>query len=667
MHNRAPVKRLTRKATVTTEAEAAELVDYYLRQEAFAFDVESVGTHRGTGALAQVTWLSMATHGRVDVIPLGHPHGELVKKAHTKREKYFDPNVLTEVTKVPKTQYRSVKIPAKWTPAPQQLRHSQWWEIAEPLFMSTDIVTVCHNSLYDLAAVAKYLPAKPAPPYDDTMFMARLIDENSLMGLKSLTEKGNRVPTTDPRHFPGYGHKYDKENVGRAVETHPFGKVARYAALDAQYTWWLWQDLWPILTQSKDVESVYLMEMDLYEYLLDMHLEGQPVNAEALGEISEVFTRDLHEAEKAVYAEAGKIFNLNSPVQMREVLFEDRDNEPIKFSDKTNEPSTDKEVLNELNDPLTDKILHFREFNKLVSSYLGETTETGEIEGGLLRFIVNGRIHTDLKPWGTVTGRFSSSDPNLQNIPRRGEHAHLMRKLFVAPPGYNLIVADYSQIEYRVLAHYSGDPTLIEAFENGYDPHAAVAAMLLNKDIEDVTDSERDLGKTFNFAQIYGAGNENLANTLGVSVNRIKQFRKKYDSDFPLVGKFSRYVVKKARSRKPTPYIQTLGGRRRHLPALLWSDNELRSSAERQAVNSLIQGSAADIIKFAMLDVGDGLKAYPDWRMLLTVHDELMLMAPEEEAPDCAAFLQETMEAVEAINVPLVAEAAYGSNWNEAK
>lgn len=666
MSNPAPKRRLTRTATVTTEAEAEEMIDHYLQQEAFAFDVESVGEHRGTGALAQVTWVSMATHGRVDVIPLGHPHGELVKRAHTRREKFFDPEVLTPVTKQPKTQYRSVKVPAVWTPAPKQLRHSQFWEIAEPLFMSEEVVKVCHNSLYDLAAVTKYLPDKPPPPYDDTMFMARLIDENSRMGLKSLVEDGNRVPTTDPRHFSGYGHKYDKENVGRAVEKHPFGKVARYAALDAQYTWWLWQDLWPLVTLHEEVEDVYLMEMDLYEYLLDMHLDGQPVDAKALGEISEVFTRDLHDAEKAVYAEAGKIFNLNSPMQMREVLFEDRDNEPVKMTDGGS-PSTDKEVLNELNDPLTDKILEYREFYKLVSSYLGETAANGDIEGGLLRFIVNDRIHTDLKPWGTVTGRFSSSDPNLQNIPRRGEHAHLMRKLFVAPEGYHLIVADYSQIEYRVLAHYSGDPTLMQAFEDGYDPHAAVAAMLLNKPIEEVTEAERDLGKTFNFAQIYGAGNENLANTLGVSIKQIKAFRKKYDSDFPLVGKFSRYVVHQARKRHPTPYITTLGGRRRHLPALNWSDDELRSAAERKAVNSLIQGSAADIIKFAMLDVGDGLKAYPDWRMLLTVHDELMLMAPEEEAPDCAAFLQETMEAVDVIDVPLVAEAAHGPSWNDAK
>lgn len=667
MTTRAPVRLLTRRATVTTEVEAKEMIDWYLRQEAFAFDVESVGEHRGTGALARVTWLSMATYGRTDVIALGHPHGELVAKSHSKREKYFDPNVLTEKTKVPKTLYRTVKVPDRWTPAPPQLRPTVFWEIASPLFMSEDHYKTAHNALYDLAAVAKYLPGRPPPPYDDTMFMAQLIDENSQKGLKPLVKRGNRVPGKDPRSFPGYGHDYDKENVGKRVEKHPFGKVAKYAALDAMYTWWLRDDLLDIMEKmGSDVLDVYDMEMRLYEHLLDMHLHGQPVDAAQIHEISEIFTRDLHEAEKHVYAEAGQVFNLNSPQQMAKVLFEDRDNEPIKMTDG-GAPSTDKEVLAEIADPLGDLILNYREFSKLVSAYLGETKDDGEVDGGLLRFIVDGRIHTDLKPWGTKTGRFSSSDPNLQNIPRRGEHAHLLRKLFIAPPGYSLVVADYSQIEYRVLAHYCKDPTLLAAFFEGYDPHAAVAAQLYGKDIADVTPEERDGGKTFNFAQIYGAGDEKLAKTLGVTRKQIKAFRKKYAEDFPRVGEFSRFVVDKAKSRRPTPYIKTLAGRRRHLPALWWSDDGARAKAERQAVNSLIQGSAADIIKIAMQDVGDGLRDYPDWRMLLTVHDELMLMAPEDEAEDCAAFLQQTMEAVEAIDVPLEADAAHGATWAAAK
>ena len=261
----------------------------------------------------------------------------------------------------------------------------------------------------------------------------------------------------------------------------------------------------------------------------------------------------------------------------------------------------------------------------------------------------------------------NSRNPNLQNIPARSDDSRskALRQMFLADEGCVLIVADYGQIEYRVLAELSGDPTLLKAFAEGWDPHAATIALLLGKDIEDVTSQERDAGKGTNFAEIYGAGPGKIASMAGVSITRAKWIKKEYQRRFPKVQEFKREVVNVARNRQP-PYVTTLIGRRRYLPGLWSKADDVRFAAERQAVNTRVQGTAADIIKVAMVKLH---RALPEGStMVLQVHDELLVSAPEDDAEEVRDIVQETMESVRLLKrVKLEAEAKIGQTWAEAK
>lgn len=260
--------------------------------------------------------------------------------------------------------------------------------------------------------------------------------------------------------------------------------------------------------------------------------------------------------------------------------------------------------------------------------------------------------------------------PNLQNIPQRAKDANskAIRKMFIADPGHSLVVADYSQIEYRVLAHFSGDPTLVKAFLEGYDPHAATMALLLDKALEDITPEERDAGKTTNFAEIYGAGPGTIAANAGVSIVRAKWIKAEYRRRFPKVQKWKYAEVERARRHKP-PAVRTLSGRTRYLPALYARDENYRMAAERQCINTKIQGTAADIIKIAMVKLHHELETRYDGaaKIVLQVHDELAVMAPDEIVEDVRMTVQKTMESVDLLKVPMVAEAHIGKTWAEAK
>lgn len=653
-------------AIITDPVHLRDVVDYYVEQPGFCFDTETVGgDFRGVAARNRVTWLSMATEGAAHVIPMGHPHGERIRAGSTVREVQYDPRVLTEKTQQVRKQRVSIKRPAAWTPAPKQLDPEQAFELLEPLmFADNGRTIVAHNAVFDLATVAKYYDGRiPYGPYGDTMIAAKLVlPDNERVGLKELTKRL-------------WDHDYDRENVGKQVEVHPFSKVAKYALLDAFYTWELWKHLVPLL-DANDLDTVFNdIEMDVLPCTVTMVLSGMRVDRDKMRELGERLDDELHEVVKEIAKATGQVLDLNKPTDVRRLVYDIRGHAPFAFTDKTKDlppdqqvPSTAKNVIEVYaGDPVIANLMKYRKLDKLQSTYTGKVQPDGTWGGGISDWITpGGRVYTSLKQMGAATGRYSSSQINLQNIPSRGEAGDWLRELFIAEDGHLYVVADYSQIEYRVLAHLSGDPVLTQAFVDGFDPHAATAAVLLGKPIEDVTDGERSIAKNANFAVVYGSGPGKVAGMMQVSLEEAKKFLADHEVQFPTVYKWKADVIRKARVAQPKPHVRTMFGRRRILRALTWNDRGLRSQAERQAVNTIVQGTAADIIKRAMSVVYKGCLAN-NWKPVLSVHDEIILSVPEDEAKDAAVCLSEWMLSVNPLNVPLEADAGVGPSWKEAK
>lgn len=621
-------------------------VGYFSNRDAFAFDIETYGPDRGVAHLAPVSWLSMATEGKSIVIPMGHPNGNrLISRATRKKNKEtgkFD------------------QIPAVWSAPPPQLRPSQVWPLLQPLFFS-DRLKIAHNATFDNVGVAKYFDdTPPPPPYGDTIVMSWLIDENrKTHGLKDIT-------------VARYGHKYDTENVGKCVEIHPFNKVARYAFLDARYTWlhWRWMDR---VIERLGLDRALDMEMDVLKVLIKMRLRGARVDDVTLESLYTQFSEELVEAEAAVYKAAGQRFNINSTPQKQKILFSPKKEggQGLKITKRTNtgNASTDAEVLEHYapTNPLAGALLEFADVDKMLNTYVvGYMGEEGNPKKPCRIF--DGRIHADFVQYGTVTGRFSCREPNLQNIPRPDtDKGKQLRGLFRADEGEKLVVADYGQIELVVLAHYSRDKALVDGFLNGIDAHTMTAAKVFSVDFDKVTKEMRSAAKGINFAVVYGAGPDKVAAMAGSSVEDAKGFLKVHQREFPDIYLFKETVLRTARTRKP-PYIRTLSGRYRRLPALNWSDKGLRGQAERQAINSLIQGSAADIIKTAMIRLDRTLPKEMD--LLLSVHDELVTSTPADRAEECADIVREAMlgEGISnMLSVPMTIDLKIVDKWAEAK
>ena len=654
--------------TVRTKDQLAEVVEFYSGLDEFVFDVETVGKRRGNPQVNRVTWLGLAHGTRTDVIPMGHPRGHLLEPEHSVREPFWDESKVGKRGK-PLKQWRQRRIPARFTPAPEQLRPDQVWPALRPLFFS-DARKIGHNVKFDLESVAKYFDNTPPPPrYGDTLVLAHLVNSRLQYGLKPIVERE-------------WGHHYDGENIAKpdkhgenGIEIHPFPVAARYTALDVRYTWMLWEKLRPRI-EKQGLTKVLALEEDILSVLLSMEMFGVPVDTDAMMELGGVLTARLVEIEESIFAAAGEVFDLDSTPQKRKFVYETRGHEPFAWTaggkDGTNkQPSTAAGVLQSYagDDPVIADLLDYALVKKLLSTYVGEKTDDG-YKGGLLEHIVDGRIHADFVQYGADTGRFSCRRPNLQNIPRRAKdpNSAAIRKMFVADPGHLLVVADYSQIEYRVLAHFSGDPTLVKAFLEGYDPHAATMALLLDKALEEVTEEERDAGKTTNFAEIYGAGPGTIAAGAGVSIARAKWIKAEYRKRFPRVQKWKFQEVERARQGRP-PAVRTLTGRTRYLPALFARQDDHRMAAERQVINTKIQGTAADIIKIAMVKLHHELEERYEGaaKIILQVHDELGVMAPETYVEEVRETVQNTMESVDLLKVPMVAEAHIGKTWSEAK
>lgn len=679
------------RGVIFTPEELREEVEYFLKQDSFVFDVETMdgpieGT-RGIPTQNRVVWMSMSTYGRTIVIPMGHPNGDVMLHREFKKKN--------------KETGKFETFPAVFSEAPKQMRPSEVFEILRPLFFHPKIIKGAHNATFDFISIYKYYGILPSGPMACTLTAQWLLDENigqpgsggpkrpRAKGLKDLVEWY-------------YGVKYDKDNVGKCVEKHVFKKVARYAYLDSQYDWVLWLKLREQIKEQA-LEPIWQLESSVTVVCCAMGIVGAPVDVAALQELDEFLTGRLEEIEAKIYRAAGKTFNIRSNPQKVKILFDPKKEggqglKPKKFSKKTQEPSTDKESLEEYEgNAVVDALLEYAEVDKLrgtyVRAYLGEE---GNPDKPCLIFA--GRIYTDLVQYGTVTGRFSSRSPNLQNIPApRSELGKKVRGLFKAPPGYKLLVADYGQMELRILASMIGFGGLYDGFHAGIDAHTQTAALVFGVATEAVEKWQRDAAKTLNFAIVYGAQNKKVAATLGISVEEADQLLLNHRKAFPEIYKFKDQIFKLAQSRTEEPYIRTILGRKRRVweavPKIAnmeakklpwWEDynhhkcvNYVLARAERQVVNSLVQGSLGDIIKLAMVRMHDVLSKdamiNPDNQihMILSVHDELVVLCPEDRVEEGSAMLLEAMigsEVQKLIKVPLdVGEIRVVDRWAEAK
>ena len=418
----------------------------------------------------------------------------------------------------------------------------------------------------------------------------------------------------------------------------------------------LYETLAPKLKEQQMWELYQQAELPLCRVLAEMECSGCRVDAGALSAFGESLARRIADMERTIYDLAGEQFNINSPKQLGQILFEKLG---LPHGKKTKTGwSTNAEVLEGLRheSPIVAAVLEYRQYAKLKSTYAD----------GLLKAIdSDGRVRTSFQMTVTATGRLSSTEPNLQNIPTRTDLGSEIRRMFVPEEGWVLVDADYSQIELRILAHIAGDKAMQKAFTDRQDIHTATAAQVFHVDAADVTPEMRRSAKAVNFGIVYGISAFSLSQDIGVSVAEAKAYMEAYFSTFPGVRSYMSEVVERA---KETGYVETIFHRRRELPELKSSKFNLRSFGERVALNMPIQGTAADVMKLAMVAVWKRLKEEKlRSRLVLQVHDELIVECPEEEAGRVAALLEEEMERVVTLSVPLLAEAHYGRNWLEAK
>jgi DNA polymerase-1 len=485
----------------------------------------------------------------------------------------------------------------------------------------------------------------------DTLLQSYVLEVHKPHNLDSLAE----------RHLGRRGLSYE-DVCGKGAAQIPFAQVpieraAAYACEDAEMCLAVHHVLWPRLQAEPALQRIYELELAVSDVLRRMERHGVLIDADALRRQSAELAQRLAELEVEAHALAGGPFNLGSPKQIGEVLFE-RLGLPVIKKTATGAPSTDEEVLEKLAEdyPLPARILAHRSLAKLKSTYTDK-----------LPTMVNpatGRVHTHYAQAVAVTGRLASNEPNLQNIPIRTPEGRRIREAFIAPPGWTIASADYSQIELRIMAHLSEDAALLRAFAEGQDVHRATAAEVFGQPPEQVTPEQRRYAKTINFGLIYGMSAYGLAKALGIDANAAKTYIERYFERFAGVRAYMERTREQARARG---YVETVFGRRLYLPEIRSPNGPRRAAAERAAINAPMQGTAADLIKMSMVAVqraldGAGLRT----RMILQVHDELVFEAPPEELDWVRTEVPRLMAGVATLRVPLVAEVGVGANWEQA-
>ncbi|HET7321445.1 MAG TPA: DNA polymerase I [Longimicrobiaceae bacterium] len=487
----------------------------------------------------------------------------------------------------------------------------------------------------------------------DTMIASYLLDPGSREhGLDALALKHLDHTTITYTEVAGKG----KNQIPFAEV--PLERCRDYACEDADIAWQLMERFAPELERLHLEDLFRRIEMPLVPVLAEMEWNGIRIDEPFFADLHARLASELSALEKEIHEVAGEEFNINSNPQLRVILFEKLELPVIKRT-KTG-PSTDASVLEELaaqGHALPTLLLQYRQLDKLLSTYVDA-----------LPALVNpetGRLHTSFNQTVASTGRLSSSDPNLQNIPIRTELGAEIRRGFVPAEGNLFVSADYSQIELRILAHYSQDPAFVEAFRSGEDIHRQTAALVFGVPVEEVTKEMRGRAKTVNFAVIYGIGPFSLAQQLGVTNAEAKEFIERYFERFPGVRRYLDEQIELARKQG---YVETLTGRRRYIPEIVSKNFNIRSFGERAATNAPIQGSAADLIKVAMIDIQNALSAGEvEAKMLLQVHDELVFEAPRAQVDALLELVCDKMEHAVELRVPLRVETGVGENWLEAK
>lgn len=536
--------------------------------------------------------------------------------------------------------------------APPQLDREAVFARLQPLLEDASVGKLGHNLKYDMSVLANHGIALNGVRHD-TMLESYVLDSTaSRHNLDALSEKYLDYHTT---HFEDVAGKGAKQLTFNQV---PLEQAAPYAAEDADISLRLHHCLWPRLSAEPRLEKLYeTIEMPLIGVLSRMERTGVYVDVNVLAAQGRELAERLREIERQAWDEAGAEFNLGSTKQLQEILFDKLELPVIRKTPK-GQPSTAEDVLRELaNDyPLPRIILEHRSLSKLKSTYIDKLPKQVNPR--------TGRVHTSYHQAVTATGRLSSSDPNLQNIPIRSEEGRRIRQAFSAPEGKRILAVDYSQIELRIMAHLSGDEGLLRTFAEGGDVHRATAAEVFGVAPEDVDREQRRAAKAINFGLIYGMSAFGLARQLKIGAKEAQAYVDLYFARYPGV---KRYMDETRELARRQGYVETVFGRRLHLPEIKSRNAQRRNYAERTAINAPMQGTAADIIKLAMIDVDGWLRETDQPAlMIMQVHDELVFEVDTQAVEAIAAEVSRRMESVVGLDVPLVAEAGIGANWDEA-
>ena len=524
--------------------------------------------------------------------------------------------------------------------------------LIKPILENSSIKKVGQNIKYDAHIFLNY-DIKLNGIKDDTMLMSYVIQSNQNHGMNKLSSKYLNHDCISYESLVGKGVKqltFDQISIDNAMP---------YAAEDANITMQLFRSLNEILKRDKSLSKVYRdIEIPAMEALIQIERNGVLVDPKILGNQSKLLGEQLILLEKRAFELAGQPFNLSSPKQLQEILFDKLNIKPLKKT-PSGSPSTSEEVLIELakDYPLPKLILEYRSLAKLKSTYTDK----------LPNMINNssGRVHTSYNQATAITGRLASSDPNLQNIPIKTSEGRKVREAFIAKKGHKILSADYSQIELRIMAHLSKDERLINAFKNNEDIHTITASEIFNCAIDKITSEQRRYAKVINFGLIYGMGVYGLAKNLGIDRIAAQNYIERYFMKYPSVRHYMEHTKEEARRNG---YIETIFGRKLWIPEINGSNGLRRAAAERAAINGPMQGSAADLIKMAMIDVSKWIKNNDDINgiMIMQVHDELVFEIPDAEVENFNLNIKKIMENIATLDIPLIVEIGSGENWEQA-
>lgn len=546
-----------------------------------------------------------------------------------------------------------VPVAHDYPDAPTQLSREFVLDALKPILESNDIIKVGQHIKYDKNVLANYDVTLNGIGFD-TMLESYVLNSTAQrhdMDSLALAYLGHKTI-----HFEDIAGKGAKQLTFNQIALEEAGP---YAAEDADITLRLHNTIWAKLKEIPELKNLLIdVEVPLACVLSRMEQEGVLIDSQRLSQQSQDLAARIAELEKEVHEEAGEPFNLGSTKQLQHILFEKMSLPIIKKTPK-GAPSTSEDVLQELalEYPLPKKIMEYRGLTKLKNTYTDKLPK-----------MINhrtGRVHTSYHQAITATGRLSSTDPNLQNIPIRNEEGRRVRQAFVPRKGNKFVAADYSQIELRIMAHLSGDKGLLDAFAHGKDIHKATASEVFGVPLDEVTTEQRRSAKAINFGLIYGMSAFGLAKQLNIPRNEAQKYMDLYFERYPGVLE---YMDSTRESAKEKGYVETVFGRRLYLPDIKASNGARRKGAERAAINAPMQGTAADIIKMAMIKVDDWISknAADDVTMMMQVHDELVFEIKEEHVDKHVATIVKLMETAASLNVPLVVEAGVGNNWDEA-